>query len=214
MKYEHIIWDWNGTLIDDTWTFHKALCQLCQENNVKSPEYEEFRDSFFFPVYDYYLQIGFKISQQDFIKLTNRYNQVYNAISHEAELHNGVVDLLEHTLQKNKEQSILSASRQDFLNSIIEDRGLKKYFKNIVGLQTTKADSKISNGIQLVKDLDIDPKKIILIGDTDHDAEVAAETGISCILVSHGNLTRRRLEVTGYPIVDDLPSVLELISED
>ena len=44
--------------------------------------------------------------------------------------------------------------------------------------------------------------KVLLIGDTTHDFEVARELEIDCILVSHGHQDKERLTQHGVPVFD------------
>ena len=50
-----------------------------------------------------------------------------------------------------------------------------------------------------------------MIGDTVHDADVAREGGMDCILVSCGHQSDERLVAAGVPIVADVRAALELI---
>ena len=34
MKYKHIIWDWNGTLVDDTWLFVDIMNGVLKNRNL------------------------------------------------------------------------------------------------------------------------------------------------------------------------------------
>lgn len=67
--YRHIIWDWNGTLVDDAWLCVEILNDLLRQNNMKSVTLQEYRDMFEFPVINYYQKIGFDVSSGSFEKL-------------------------------------------------------------------------------------------------------------------------------------------------
>ena len=56
------------------------------------------------------------------------------------------------------------------------------------------ANGKIENGKKLMRKLDCENDKIILIGDTDHDYRVAQNLKIDCLLISHGHQSNRRLK--------------------
>ena len=35
MKYKHVIWDWNGTLVDDTWLFVDIMNGVLKDRNLQ-----------------------------------------------------------------------------------------------------------------------------------------------------------------------------------
>ena len=59
----------------------------------------------------------------------------------------------------------------------------------------------------------LDPRKTLMIGDTVHDAEVAAAMGIDCWLVRNGHQDRERLEATGVPVLDRLGNIPDRLKE-
>ena len=55
MKYKHIIWDWNGTLIDDRLFCIKIMNEVLKKRDMEAMTEEWFLDNFCFPVKDYYI---------------------------------------------------------------------------------------------------------------------------------------------------------------
>ena len=49
-----------------------------------------------------------------------------------------------------------------------------------------------------------------MVGDTDHDLEVANALGIRCVLFSGGHQPREKLAAAGAPVIDDLRSLLDM----
>ena len=54
-------------------------------------------------------------------------------------------------------------------------------------------------------------RKTILIGDTEHDAEVARALGIDCCLVSYGHCTKAKLLKTSFPVVSSVKELREVL---
>lgn len=65
--------------------------------------------------------------------------------------------------------------------------------------------------MQLVKEMGIDKRKMLFIGDTRHDAEVAAQIGIDCILIAHGHHSQERLKPMGVPLLSSLNDLILLL---
>ena len=61
-KYNHIIWDWNGTLLNDRWLCVEAINQALNKRNLPMLTEGKYKDVFSFPVEDYYKKVGFDFS--------------------------------------------------------------------------------------------------------------------------------------------------------
>ena len=60
------------------------------------------------------------------------------------------------------------------------------------------------NGVNWIKQLEMNPEEILMIGDTDHDFEVAIAMEVDCILLSHGHNCVSKLQNTGAMVINDL----------
>jgi phosphoglycolate phosphatase len=54
-------------------------------------------------------------------------------------------------------------------------------------------------------------EKTILIGDTDHDAEVAEAIGCKAIIIPVGHQTRERIEIVSCTLLDSFGDLLHLV---
>ena len=60
MRPELVLWDWNGTLLDDVELCENALNRLLQRYGYPQRyDHEQYRAIFGFPVEDYYVRAGF-----------------------------------------------------------------------------------------------------------------------------------------------------------
>ncbi len=210
-KYEHIIWDWNGTLLDDAKICVDVLNIILKRYGKPPVSYEEYRDEFDFPVKDYYTQLGFDFSVESFDEIAGVYLSEYNKKRFECRLHDGAADVLKSCARRGITQSILSAYPQDMLEEIVDFFGIRPFFVRLLGLEDTYAGGKLENGKKLITELGIDNRHILLIGDTIHDFDVAKAIGTDCVLISHGHHSREKLrrkascgELCGARIVDSI----------
>jgi phosphoglycolate phosphatase len=119
-------------------------------------------------------------------------------------LHSGVVETLLMLKEKNIEQSVLSAYPHDTLLEIISHFNLNDFFSYIIGLDNIYATSKVELGKELMKKIGNGKEKILLIGDTEHDCDVAEEMGIECVLIAGGHQSREKLLKCDVPVFDSL----------
>ena len=112
------------------------------------------------------------------------------------------------------QQAVLSASRRDYLIEQVCARGLEDYFTELLGLQDIYGVSKVQVGKDWLRNSGVDPAACVMVGDTTHDAEVAAAMGTKCVLCTSGHQSRARLEAVCAHVIGDisqLPGVLETL---
>ncbi len=200
-SFDHIIWDWNGTLMNDLQIAVDSLNVMLTENLLSSVDVKTYKKVFGFPIRDYYEKVGFDLQKLSFEKLCDRFVEEYNhKRARTANLFHGIPDLLAE-IKKNKTQSILSAAEQNHLHEMTDHFGLTEYFHHRFGINDFFATSKIERGHQLMNHTGIHSEKTLLIGDTDHDFEVAEALGVSCLLVADGHQSEDRLRALTSNVV-------------
>ncbi len=182
-----IIWDWNGTLLNDVGTCVEAMNVMLQERNMGSLNIDKYKKIFTFPVQNYYKLLGFDFEKEPFEDLSVEYINLYKQFSEKAPLQMGVLEALKYFQSKDYKQIILSASEQVALEYQVRERGIEDYFDSILGLNNIYAKSKLDNAIAYINNSSTDFNQIILVGDTYHDYEVAQAIGAECILIENGH---------------------------
>jgi phosphoglycolate phosphatase len=197
----HVIWDWNGTLLADVDHAVKTVNVLLKENRLPAVNVEEYKQTFGFPVVDYYYRLGFSRDPAEFLKLCERFNEIFYAGLGDCSLWPGAQQLLSDVKASGKMQSVLSASEHSMLISSLKHFGLSELFDNVYGIFDKTAASKVQRGIQLIESVDIPRADTVLIGDTDHDLEVGEAMGIDVLLVEHGHQCPLRLKAAHHTVL-------------
>jgi phosphoglycolate phosphatase len=211
MKYKHIIWDWNGTLFNDAWLCVDIINNALARRNMPTITKQQHEELFVFPVIDYYRNLGFDFKKESFEVSGTEFIDEYNQRFREANLHDGVVNILSTIQNLGISQSVLSAMEQSMLNELIVYFDLSKYFINVSGLDNHYAHSKIENGIKWMEELHFGPHEVLLVGDTAHDFEVAKAIGADCLLIPSGHQIKHKLVSTNNKVISNLEAVLEEI---
>ena len=210
-KYQHVIWDWNGTLFDDGWLCLDVMNEALIQRALPTLSPERYMKIFDFPVIDYYRRAGFDFEKESFAKVGGEFMAVYNSRRHEAQLRDQATSVLARFNESGVTQSVLSAYHHDWLEEALRHFGIRDAFKQVMGLGDHHAHSKIELGQALMKTLPYDADNIVLVGDTVHDFEVAQTLGVDCLLIPGGNHSRQKLETCGVPVFDTLDLVLRRV---
>ena len=213
--YRHIIWDWNGTLLDDLEYSIDVMNGVLDRRSLPHLNRARYHALFDFPVQNYYARLGFDPAIDPFEKLSIEFISAYDARRLECALHRDTREILASIARAGLDQSILSAYRGETLREIVAHFGIAGHFAHIDGLDNIHAHSKTALGRALVARLGLPPDEILLVGDTLHDFEVAHGLGIDCALVAAGHHPADRLrQVTTrvYPDLHMLAAGMGLVS--
>ena len=208
MTKKAIIWDWNGTLLNDTDICVDCMNRMLEKRGIALLDKKRYRDIFTFPVKEYYLKAGidfkkkaFEIPAMEFIKLY--YDQL-----HAANLFPCAEEVLKQFKSRGYYQAILSAMEHDSLETSLKDKGVYPYFDTVTGINDHYAHSKLEIGRELMESIDYHKNDMLLIGDSLHDLEVATELGIDCVLVANGHQSFERLKEKTPKVLKELSEVL------
>ena len=207
MKFDSIIWDWNGTLLNDVDIAIDSINQLLLNRNLVPLTLDRYLNVFTFPVQDYYELIGFDLKNEPFEIPAFQFITIYNKAVEACGLHDEVIPLLNRLCSWGYRQFILSAMEQQQLEKTVNDNGITHFFEKLSGLNNHYATSKVENGKLLINNNVLNPERTLMIGDTVHDYEVAQTIGCKCVLVAKGHQSKERLLNSGAEVLDSLDEI-------
>jgi len=211
--FKHIIWDWNGTLLDDTWLCVEVLNGLLGRRGREPISQDIYRQNFGFPVIHFYEYLGFDTDTDSFDTVSREFIGDYEARwFKEAALHPNTSQILAHLTEQGHTHSVLSAAKQEALEIGIQHFGIRTHFTGLMGTDNIYAQGKVGQGKRWIQELHWKPEEVVLVGDTLHDFEVAEAIGTHCILLAHGHHTAERLAQTGAPVVHSLNELVKHLS--
>ncbi len=210
-NYTDILWDFNGTILDDIDAGIKSVNTLLERRGLKTLKTrEEYYNVFGFPIIEYYKRLGFDFEKEDYkTKIAPEWVSEYIENSKNSGLRPGVIELLNFFKENRIKQTVISASESEMLDRQLGALGVREYFDEIYGLDNIHAAGKSSLGLLWRKN---NPKaKALFLGDTIHDAEVADEINADCILIEGGHSSPDNLKIAGATTVSSFFDVLEMI---
>jgi phosphoglycolate phosphatase len=203
-----IIWDWNGTLLDDVAICIQSMNQLLADRKLPLLTWERYREIFTFPVRDYYRKAGFDFTGEPFEKPALEFMQLYFSRLDDAKLHPQAKPVLTYFDGKGYFQSLLSAMEQASLIKSLNAKGVNHYFKSVRGISNHYADGKSEAGKILLKEMEYSKHETVLIGDSLHDVEVGEKLGLDVVLIASGHQSKRRLLAKTPNVLDKLQDLV------
>lgn len=209
----HIVWDWNGTLLDDNDAVVAAVNTVCAEFGREAIDLAHWRSVFSRPLTQCYERLlDRELDAEDWARIDLLYHHTYRDLLHTTRLADGVPDVLEEWGSDGNSQSLLSMWFHDELVSLVTELGLIGLFERVDGLrEDVGGGSKAAYLAEHVRVIGVDPTEVVLIGDVADDAHAAEQVGASCVLLTTGVMRRAKLEATGFPVADSVPQAVSRI---
>ena len=212
LLYRHIVWDWNGTLLDDVQASVNAINRLLTARSLPPTDPDRYRETFGFPVRNYYSAIGFRLESEDWDALARDYHDLFLA-DPSIRVRPETAPVLQFCRDAGLALSVLSASEQSILERMLTDGGLAHHFQHIQGVDNLHGRSKAETGRQLLHRIPCPAREILFVGDTLHDYEVANALGCDCVLIAQGHQTHARLLAAGCPVIDSLSDFPDFLNQ-
>ncbi len=204
----HVVWDWNGTLIDDAWLCVEIMDAMLRARGLPGLTRERYAELFDFPVRDYYLRLGVDFARDPFEVIGAEFIREYERRKTECVLQPGAAERVRSLARAGVGQTVVSAYHERTLRELLSRFGLDGWLSGIVGGGDIYAAGKLDRAMAWFRSSGLQGETILVVGDTLHDAEMARAMGARCWLLCAGHQSRRRLETAACPVFDrfaDLP---------
>lgn len=194
-KLNHFCFDLDGTLVDSNKTIYKAtayaLNKLDIVFNVDEKLFELKIGQHFNDIFG-----AFNIIVPDFDEFITIYKENYFEQIKYSTLYDGVEETLSELKNYSTKVSLLTTKGQDQAERIIAHFKLSKYFDLVMGRRDGIAHKPSPEPLQLIcKELKIDVKNTIMVGDTELDIQCGKNAGSFTCGVLYGYRTKELLGI-------------------
>ena len=208
--YDTVIWDFNGTLLDDVGCCIESVNTLLRRRGMKTLDtVTDYHAVFRFPVIDYYRAVGFDIDEDGngYEPIAHEWMREYLARERDIGLYPGAAGLLTELRDAGLRQILLSATERNMLLSQTGRLGITDLFDAVIGTGDIYAYSKIDAARKWAESADL--SRAVMIGDTPHDMETARALGVMFCGVSWGHADRSAF--AGVTVFDDIPGIRDYL---
>jgi phosphoglycolate phosphatase-like HAD superfamily hydrolase len=205
----HVIWDWNGTLLDDLDIVVGAVNASLADVGAPPIDADGYRDHYTRPVHIFYERLlGRPVAAGEWARIDDVFHRVYRASLDRAQLTAGAIGALDAVATRGGTQSLLSMWWHEELLPATRRFGVERYMMRIDGNRGEAGETKLRH---LASHLDaLRRNRAVVIGDSLDDGWAAHEAGIPCVLYDGGSHHRRELAALGAPIANGLAEAVEM----
>ena len=206
MKYTHVIWDWNGTLLDDIGASLASVNDMLARRGEEPMDIARYKECIGTPIIRFYEQV-FDLEKEDYPSILAEYNAGYMHHLGACGLTEGAVEAIEIFASAGIHQAIVSSSNNAQLCENAKKYGVYDRFEAVLGAADFKADSKIERARAYLENSG-ENCRVLVVGDLEHDAEMAAEIGADCVLLTSGHEHPERLQRSGAVVLDKISELI------
>lgn len=210
--YTHVIWDFNGTILNDVRLGIDCVNTMLAARGLPVlPDEDAYRRVFGFPIDDYYRRLGFDFEREDYdTVLAPEWVALYRAGEAACPVNPGVLETIQEIQRLKIPQILLSASNLQQLKEQLARLGISPAFEEVLGLDNIHARSK---ALLAVAWMEAHPNaRPLFVGDTEHDADVAEAVGADCVLYCGGHRPADKLAERGKPLISSISEILSFLN--
>lgn len=209
----HIVWDWNGTLLNDNDAIIGATNAAFAELGLEPLTLERYRALYCVPVPKFYERLMGRLpTDAEWEAMDEVFHRYYAQHRVGCGLTEGAVELLTGWRSAGHSQSLLSMYVHEELVPVVRGFGIEPHFVRVDGRVGPSGGSKAEHMVRHLAALGrrVEPTRTVVIGDAADDAVAALHAGARAVLYTGGSHSRASLEAVGVPVVDSLTEAVEV----
>nr|WSZ96294.1 HAD hydrolase-like protein [Streptomyces sp. NBC_00857] len=219
----HLVWDWNGTILDDIQAVIGATNAAFAEIGLEPITLDRYRALYCVPIPVFYERLMGRLpTDGEWVVMDECFHRHYTERRAGCGLTEGVEELLAQWRLAGRSQSLLSMYGHDELVPVVRAYGIESHFLRVDGRTGPSGGSKALHMERHLAALaaqgegeggGISAERTVVIGDAVDDAVAAAHVGARAVLYSGGSHSRASLEAVGVPVVDSLAEAVALAGD-
>lgn len=214
-EIKHIVWDWNGTILDDNHVMLDSVNEVCRHYGRPEINMETWRDALCRPLWRCYGKIlERELTWDDWSNIEQIYHDAYRKYIAQCRLAVDAHGILDSAKNSGFSQSLLSMGFHDDVTAQIDRFSIQDFFVRIDGVLDPVAGGKKAEYLAThLERMNMPPEHCVVVGDVVDDADAAHRVGAECVLVTTGMSGYEELRESGFPVESSLTGALQRISK-
>lgn len=185
-RFDLIAFDWDGTLFDSTALIVRSIQNACRDVGTAVPSREQAAYVIGLGLRDALLHAAPGFPPERYGELGQAYRRHYLASQNELVLFDGVLPMLHALKARNHWVAVATGKSRRGLDEALDTADLKGLFDSTRTADETASKPHPMMLHELMAELGVTPERTLMIGDTTHDLQMAANAGVASVGVSYG----------------------------
>jgi phosphoglycolate phosphatase len=207
VKYSLIVFDWDGTLIDSAGTIVECIQDAARGMGLDVPDHARASHVIGLGLHDSLRLAVPTLTAERYPDFAAHYRKHFLARQDAMLLFPGILELLDR-LSKDRLLAIATGKSRRGLDRALEHESLGRFFSGSRCADETHSKPHPAMLLELMAELDVEPGRVLMIGDTSHDLEMAKAAGVDALAVTYGAHPEEGLRACGplgcFPDVSSL----------
>ncbi|MFN4326229.1 MAG: HAD family hydrolase [Azonexus sp.] len=186
MKYELLVFDWDGTLLDSAGAIVRAIQAACRDLDLPPPSDRRARHVIGLGLVDAMRHAVPDLSPARYQEMVDRYRFHYLAGDHALSLFEGVPEMLARLKQAGHVLTVATGKSRAGLERALDHSGLRPYFQASRCADECHSKPHPQMLEELMAEFGIGNSATLMIGDTSHDLLMASNAGVDGLAVTYG----------------------------
>lgn len=184
--FELVVFDWDGTIFDSTAHIAHCIQRAVEDVGGATPSLEQAK---------YVIGLGLKqalahvapdVPASKHEELSRRYLYHYARDKEEITLFDGIESLLQTLKARGIKLAVATGKSRRGLDEALTESGIGNYFQTTRTADETRGKPHPQMLFEILEELDCAAERTVMIGDTNHDLQLAENAGCASIAVSYG----------------------------
>jgi phosphoglycolate phosphatase len=185
-QFDLIVFDWDGTLFDSTALITRCIQAACADVGVEVPSDRDASYVIGMGLIEALQRAAPGLARERYPELGQRYRHHYFAKQHEVVLFDGTLAMLQALKDREHVLGVATGKSRRGLDEALNSVQLKNVFDGTRTADETASKPDPRMLVELMEQFGVSPGRTLMIGDTTHDLQLAANAGTACIGVSYG----------------------------
>ena len=185
-RFDLIAFDWDGTLFDSTALIVRCIQAACRDLGVAPPSDTQASYVIGLGLMDALRHAAPSLPVERYRELGQRYRHHYIARQHEVLLFDGTREMLQGLKTRRHGLAVATGKSRLGLNEALVSARLREFFDSTRTADETASKPDPPRLLELMAELGVGPERTLMVGDTTHDLQLAANAGVASVAVSYG----------------------------
>lgn len=185
-RYELIVFDWDGTVMDSTAVIAGSIQSACRDLDLPVPSDEAARHVIGMGLKDALRHAVPDAEEIQYDDLVARYKFHFLAQDMMIPLFEGAQETIAELHAAEYLLAVATGKSRAGLSRVLESSGMGHYFHATRTADQTFSKPHPAMLLELMDELGVEADKVLMIGDTTHDLQMAINAGVDALAVTHG----------------------------
>ena len=185
-QFDLIVFDWDGTLCDSTALIVDSIQAACRDLGAPVPSREAASWVIGLGLNDALQHAVPDLPTERYPELARRYRHHYFNDQHALTLFDGVLPMLAALRERHHWLGVATGKTRQGLNAALSTAALHGVFDATRTADETASKPHPLMLQELMREFGVEPERTLMIGDTTHDLQLAANAGVAAVGVAYG----------------------------